>query len=115
MLDDDDRGPEFLLHLVDEAHGLVARGRVQVGQGFVKEQDRGLVNQDPSQGHPLLLSARQALGSLLEQIAQIQLLGPAVYHLLHFVLGHAVIFQGKSDVFPDRQADKLGIRILENG
>ena len=69
------RIPQQLAHL--GAH-LAPQGGVQVGEGLVQQQDRGLGGQCPGQRHPLLLAAGKGVGGAAlhtRQVYQIQRLG----------------------------------------
>ena len=61
MLDDDGSDPFFRMQAVNEIDGVLARLGVKIGQGFIKEKNGTLVNQDTAQTDPLLLTAREVL------------------------------------------------------
>jgi hypothetical protein len=57
--------------LCDEIEGklqdLIACGLIEVARGLVSENKAGLARQGTSNGHPLLLPARELFGVALEQ------------------------------------------------
>jgi len=59
------QAPQFLLDLGPQVG-------VQGAHGFVQQQDPGLVDQGPGQGHPLLLAAGKFVGEAFFQAAQAQ-------------------------------------------
>ena len=59
MLDDEHGGVGLFLDLVDELHGLLAGGRVQVGQRLVEKYDLLPHRERGRRDEPLFLSARQ--------------------------------------------------------
>jgi hypothetical protein len=53
----DDRGPKPLVELFDLGAHLDPQFGIQVGQGFVKEEDARIAGDGPAHGHPLALPA----------------------------------------------------------
>ena len=57
MLDDDGGDAFFCMQLVNEIDGILTRFGVKIGQGFIKEENGTLINQNTAQTDPLLLTA----------------------------------------------------------
>ena len=65
--DDGDAAAVQELELVQDILGLV---RGQVSGGFVGEDDPGMVDQGPGDGHPLLLAAGELVGPVVDAVGQ---------------------------------------------
>jgi hypothetical protein len=63
-----------LAHVVDgvaqEAEQLASRARVEVAGRLVGKDDLGVAEQRPGRGHPLLLTARELIGTMAEATGQ---------------------------------------------
>ena len=115
MLDDDHRAAGALLDLVNENNGLLAGGGVQVGQGFVEEQDIHLIDHHTAETDSLLLSAGDFVGCMGKHLLHIHQFRNFLHMAMHFGGGDAVIFQGEGNVLRHRQSDELAVGILQHG
>ena len=115
VLDDDDGRARLFLNLVDQLDGLLAGGRVKVGQRLVKQQHLHLIHHHARQTHALLLAAGELMRRVLKVALHAHQLCHAVDRLLHVVLRHAVVFQREGDILAHGQADELPVRILKHG
>ncbi len=68
--DHDDGLAQVVDGLAHEVEDLAARRGVEVAGGLVGEDDVGPAGQGPGDGDPLLLTARQLAGLVLEAVAQ---------------------------------------------
>ena len=115
MLNDDHRGTAALLDLVDELNGLLAGGRVEVGQRLVEKQHLHLVHHYARQAHALLLSAAKLVRGVAQVVFHAHQRGHAVHRLAHARLRRAVVLQREGDVLAHGQADELPVRVLKHG
>ena len=113
MLDDEHGGVGLFLDLVDELHGLLAGGRVQIGQRLVEEQDLDLIHHNARQTDPLLLPAGKLMRCIAEVVLDAHQLRSAAGDGVHFLLRHTAVFQRKGDVLAHGQANELAIRVLQ--
>lgn len=100
--------------LVDDLNSRLPRGRVQVGQGLVKEEDLRVVDQHAGQSSPLLLSAGDLAGFAAQDAIHTDNLADLRHPALHLILGHAVVLHGEGDVLRHRQPHKLGVGVLQD-
>src|SRR5687768_11410165 len=70
----DDDGLTVVMQFLEDAHDVLARGRVEVARGLVGEDDRGLVDERARDRDALPLSARQLGRGVRHAIAQTHLL-----------------------------------------
>ena len=95
--------------------GGFARGGVEVRQRLVKEQHLHVVHQDARQGDALLLSA----GQIARRVGQMGLHADCPRGLFHPLvqrrIDDTVVFQRKGDIFGNRHADELPVRVLQYG
>ncbi len=68
MLDDEHGRVGLLLDLVDQLHGLLAGGRVQICQRLVEEQDLDLIHHNARQTDALLLPAGKLMRCIVEVV-----------------------------------------------
>ena len=114
MLDDDDSRVCPLLNLVDELDGLLACLRIEIGQRLIKEQHLHLIDHHARERDALLLPAGELVRRKAEMGLDAHKRGHAPHGRLHLLLRNAVVFQGKGNVLPYRQADELPVRILQH-
>ena len=113
MLDDEHGGVGLFLDLVDELHGLLTGGRVQIGQRLVEEQDLDLIHHNARQTDPLLLPAGKLMRCIAEVVLDAHQLRSAAGDGVHLILRHTAVFQRKGDVLAHGQANELAIRVLQ--
>ena len=104
---------ELLVDIVDDFNGGFAGGGVQVGQGFIKEQDIHIVDHDPGQRGALLLAAGELERRGGQQAVHIHHSGHLPDTFMHHGGWDIIIFQGKSDIFASGQPDELPVGILQ--
>ena len=114
VLNDDHRRARALLYAVYQFYGRPSRRRIQVGQGLIKEKRLHLLHHNAGQTDPLFLSAGKFVGRVFQMVVNIHQPGHLLHCLLHFLLGHTVIFQCKGNVLSHRQTDKLSVRVLQD-
>ena len=78
-------------------HGGTQLG-VQVGQGFVQQEDGRVTDHGAAQGNTLTLTTGQSLRLTVEQVFDLQDLGGFTHALVDLVLGHLAQFQTESHV-----------------
>ena len=115
VLDDDHGAAGALLDLVDQLDGLLSGGRVQIGQRLVKEQHIHLSHHDAAKAHPLLLSAGDLVGRMVQNLLYANHAGSLPHLSVHVLPLHTVVFQGKGNVLGHRQADELAVGVLQDG
>ena len=111
----DDGAAGALLDLVDQLDGLLSGGRVQIGQRLVKEQHIHLSHHDAAKAHPLLLSAGDLVGRMVQNLLYANHAGGLPHLSVHFLPLHTVVFQSKGNVLGHRQADELAVGVLQDG
>ncbi|MPL94334.1 hypothetical protein SDC9_40487 [bioreactor metagenome] len=111
--DVDDGDPDGLLEVPDLVGHLLPELRVEVGDGFVQDDQLRRGDQRPGKSHPLLLPAgklgRQPVGEILHLHLGHGGQGP----LLRLFFGHFPLSHGVHDVFEDRKMRPDGV-ILEH-
>src|SRR6185503_7150218 len=84
---DDDRDPLLLVELTEHLQDFLAGHRVEVARRLIREQQRGLVNQRPRDGHALLLPARKLRRLVIHAVAQSDALEQGLGASAAFALG----------------------------
>ena len=115
MLDDHDGLLLFLLDSVDQCNGFLSGRRIEIGQRLVKQQNIHIIDHNPRHGNSLFLSAGHLRWCMMQQFFYLYSLCHTVYFAKHLFLCHTVIFQHESNIFRNRQTDKLSVRILQHG
>ena len=115
MLNDQDRGVGFLLYRVDQLNGLLAGGRVQIGERFIKQQHLDLIDHNARQTDALLLPAGKLVRCIVEVVFDPDQLCGTAGDLVHFLLRGAAVFQRKGNVLPHGQPYELAVRVLQHG
>ena len=95
----------FLLDPADLFTGLQSQTGIQVGKGFVQQQNTGHLNQRTGDRNTLLLTTGQLVGLTLHQLVDLHQLGSLQGTLQHGFLRHLVsalqVLQGEQDVLLD--------------
>ena len=112
MGDEDGGDFQLLLQGPDIVPQLNAQTGIQVGKGLVQQQDLGLLDQGPGNGHPLLLTAGELTGLAVEQLCDLQHLGDILQPLTALCLGYTVHFQGEQNVVLNGHVGVQGV-VLE--
>ena len=109
VLDDENGFVMLLVHLIDEINGGHAHGGVKGRKRFVKEEGFHVVVHDTGKGDLLLLTAGEAVRKGIEKGIHADDFGNCIYLFQHLRPGDGVVFQGKSNIFTNRQTNKLGV------
>ena len=96
------------------AHGHALLG-VQVGQGFVHQEDAHLADDGATHRHALALAAGQGAGHTIQILGQAQDLGGLLHPLLDHVLVHALQVQAKGQVVVHGHIGIEGIALEHHG
>ena len=106
-----------LLDAADLLPGLEPQTGVQIGKGFVQQQNSRHFHQRPGNGHALLLATGQLLGLAVHQFFNLHQLRRFQRHVGHLLVGELVlarpVFQRESNILPYRQMGIQGV-ILEH-
>src|SRR5690606_9615016 len=115
VLDQDD-GDAAPLHEVDDLKDLLRPDGIQLGRGFVEDENVRLHHQDRRNGHLLLLPTRKLVGAAVPQGGDVQQLQHLVDPPPDLLSGHPQVFQAEADFLFDGQRDagELRERILED-
>src|SRR2546423_9665619 len=65
-----DERDALLVQLLEHPHYLNARLAVQIASGLISEEQGGLVDQCPSDGHTLLLAAGKLVGMMVGAVSE---------------------------------------------
>ena len=112
MLDDHYSSIRFFLDLINQLNGLLACGRIKVRQRLIKQKDFYLIHHNACKTYSLLLTTRKLMRCIVHVVINSYQFCRMAGDLMHLILGRAAVFQGKSNVFPHCQADKLSVRVL---
>ena len=112
MLDDHYSSIRFFLDLIDQLNGLLASGRIKVRQRLIKQKDFYLIHHNACKTYSLLLTTGKLMRCIVHVVLNPYQFCRMAGDLMHLILGRAAVFQGKSNVFPHCQADKLSVRVL---
>ena len=113
--DVDEGGLELLVQPADlSPHGGAQLG-IQVGQRLVQQEDGGVADHGPAQGHALALAAGQGLGLAVEQVLQIQGLGRLMDPPVDLILGDLLLEQAEGDVLVDGHMGVQGVVLEDHG
>ena len=115
MPDDQHRFSGGFADLIDQVDRPLSGGRVQIRQGLVKQEDIHIVDHHARHGNPLLLSAGQLRGRMVQKRFHIHRFRHLVHPGEQLLLRDAVVFQRKGDILRHRQPDELPVRILQHG
>ena len=101
------------LELLDNGAHLHPQLGVQIGKGFVHQQDAGLDDKGPGQGDTLLLTAGQLIGLAVSQVGNLHQLQGLVHLGLDLPGGHFPGLQAVGHVFPDGEVGENRV-VLEH-
>ena len=99
---------------IDQCYGGSAGFRIKIGLWLIEKQHLYIVNQHTRQRDSLLLSPGHMLRTLGEKSLHIDHTGHVGYQSSHILLIHALVFQGKGDIFGYTEGDELGIGVLHH-
>jgi hypothetical protein len=102
-----------LVNLDDLRTGLHAQFGIQVGEGFVQQEDLRLPHDGTPQRHALALPAGEFLGLAIEQLPQAQDFSRILDALLNFIFRHMAQLEAKGHVVEDRHVGVEGV-VLEH-
>ena len=106
-----------LLDAADLLPGLEPQTGVQIGKGFVQQQNSRHFHQRPGNGHALLLATGQLFWLAVHQFFNLHQLRRFQRHVGHLLVGELVlarpVFQRESNILPYRQMGIQGV-ILEH-
>ena len=88
---------------------------VQVGQGLVKQEDRGLPHDGTPQSNSLLLTAGKSLGLPIQQMGDVQNSGGFFHTPLNLFLGHLAQLQTKRHVVEHRHMGVQSVVLEHHG
>ena len=103
------------LQLDDVSPGLHPQRGVEVGERLVHQEDEGLADDGPGQGHPLALPARQLPRLAVEQAAQPERLRRLLDLDRALGLVHPALAQRELDVLRHRQVRVEGVALEDHG
>ena len=107
-----DRGDADLFLELLELHAHdVAQALVQIGQRLVEQQDIGLVDDDPRQGHALALAARELGRIAVAELGQLHQVERRLDALLALGLGHIPGPQPELHIAPHRHVGEQGVTL----
>ena len=89
------------VQLIQNIQDLCAALGVQISRGFIGENDQGVIGQCPGDRHPLLLSAGQFKGTVLDPVSESDPLGEHHRSLAALVLGDMLIIHRHLDILDD--------------
>ena len=115
MGDIDGRDADLALDFVDFVAHIDAQLGVEVGQGFIKEQDRRFHDQGAGQGHTLLLAAGQLVRRAVAKAFQPDHGHDVVDFPLDFVLRQLFDFQAVGHVVEQIQVGEEGVALEDHG
>ena len=95
--------------------GVDPQGRIQIGQGFVKQKHLGLAHNGPAQCHPLALAARQGKRLAVQQLVQAKNAAGFFDAGINLLLVHLAAFQAKAQVLGHRHVRVQGVRLEHHG
>jgi hypothetical protein len=96
---DDDDGDAIPVHLFENFHHLVRGFGVEGAGGFVSEDDFGLADERPRNGHPLLLPARHLVGQMVGPVLQPDPVEVFDGEVEAFFAVHFLVVEREGDVF----------------
>ncbi len=100
--DQQNRGVEFAVQIVEQAKNFVSGVRIEIAGGFVAQQNRRTKHQRAGDGHALALAA----GKLVRAMMRAHLESDALQHgqgtLVRLALAHTLQTQRQRDVFDAR-------------
>ena len=108
-----DDGHARPVYLPQQVHYLLRGFAVQGARRFVGEDDLGLVDQCPGDGHALFLAARHFVGHVVGPVAEPQSVEVFEGFGIAFAARNALVVEGKGDVF-DRVLVVYQVERLEN-
>src|SRR5574341_312830 len=100
MRDHDERGT-LPVNLVQQAHNLLPRMAVEVADRFIRDNQHGIVDQRPRNGHTLLLAAGEFMRLMMKPVAEadpLQQFARSLFVLLRAFMIGAVVGQWQHDV-----------------
>ena len=111
----DEGGLQPLVQLDELGPGLDAQLGVQVGQGLVHQEDLGMADDGPSQGHALALAAGELLGLALEQLVDVQDAGGFLDPLIDLSFGGVAQLEAEGQVVVDGHVGVEGVVLEDHG
>ena len=106
-------GHPRLVQLTEQVHHLVAGGGIQGAGGFIRQQQDRAVDDGPGNGHPLLLTATQLVGTVVEALPEAHPHQGLLSPLALKGAGNTGIHHGQHHVLQSRQLPQE-VKLLED-
>ena len=114
VFDEDDRVPSPDGQIGQQSQDRVHPGWIQVGRGFVEDEQPRSRSQHAGHGQALLLATGERHGEAAVEACQAHLGQGFGYPLRHDRPGPAAILQPKGNLVVDAAHDDLAVRVLED-
>lgn len=114
MFDHDDGGARQLCCGCDSVTDLDHAGRVEVGRGFVEQDQTRIHREDARERQPLLLSTRQLGSTLLDRKIQPHRAQRVVHAWPDLRAGYSEVLHAECHVVADAGQDHLRVGILQH-
>src|SRR4051794_35396277 len=104
MGDDQDRGVEALVQVVEEVEDVGSGAGVEIAGGFVREQDGRVEGQGARDGNALTLAAGEFVRQMIEAMAELHQLEQFVRAFIDIAARDALQMKGQGYILDARQA-----------
>ena len=115
MGDVDHGGAEATVQGLEFDAHLGAQGGVEVGQGFVEQEDFGVAHNRAADGDTLALAAGERFGQSLQVVGDLQDLGGFAYPAFDFWLGYLGDLEAKGHVLVHGLVRVQGVALEDHG
>ena len=114
VLDDHHGSAALPSHILDQLHGSLTGRRIQIRERLVKQQQIHLIHHHARQSDPLLLSAGEIFGCMMQVTFDVNKESGSPDPFVQLRIPHTFILECKCNILRHCQSDKLSVRILED-